>query len=304
MVSGRSMRAPTEMRAMPSLLRIGLGLLWAVGLTACQTLSVQDGDMFRRTQAQAPEALVAQMKPLAVPRRVEALRFPSKDGVLLGGMFLQHPEARATVLYFQGGGNHISQSAHWLARLAKDLPVNVMVWDYRGMGLSGGQGGTVHLLDDSVAAAAEARRRGGAHLPLVYWGYSMGTLISAHLAQQAVPDALILEGTLTNAQDWAENKVPWYAKPFVKIDLAGSVKTFDNRQALRQHQRPTLVLVGGRDEVTPPRFTQAVLSQMQHPQCVTVVEAPESGHGGIHTHAASREALSKFIGSVRPGQGC
>lgn len=289
---------------MHALHRISLGLMLAAALAGCQTLSVQDGDMFRRTPAQAPEALVAQIQPLAAPRQVEALQFKAPDGETLGGMFFRHPQARATVLYFQGGGNHISKDASWLAQLAADLPVNVMVWDYRGMGLSGGKGGTTRLLDDAKAAAAEAHQRGGAQLPLLYWGYSMGTLVSAHLAQHRAPDALILEGTLTNAQDWAENKVPWYAKPFVSIELADSVKTFDNRQALRQHQRPTLLLVGGRDDVTPPRFTQAVLSQMQHRQCVTLVEAPASGHGGIHTHAASRAALAQFIGSVSPGKGC
>lgn len=287
-----------------SLYRISLCLSLALGLSACQTLSVQDGDMFRRTKAASPASLVAQMQPLAAPRQVEVLSFQGKDGTQLGGMFLRHPQAQATVIYFQGGGNHLSKDSLWLAKLAADLPVHVMVWDYRGMGLSAGEGGTAHMLDDAASAAAEARLRAGAQLPLVYWGYSMGTLVSARLSQQLPPDALILEGTLTNAQDWAENRVPWYGKPFVSIELAGGVKALDNRVALRQHQRPTLMLVGGRDDVTPPRFTRAVLQQMQHPQCVTLSEAPEARHGGIHTHAESRAALQRFIQQVKPGGSC
>ena len=260
--------------------------------------------MFRRTKAVSPAALAAQMQPLAAPSQVETVSFQGKDGVQLGGLFLRHPQAQATVVYFQGGGNHISKDAAWLAKLAADLPVHVMVWDYRGMGLSGGEGGTAHVLDDAQAAAAEARLRGGAQLPLVYWGYSMGTLISAHLSRQLPPDALILEGTLTNAQDWAENKVPWYGKAFVSIELAGGVKAFDNRVALRQHQRPTLMLMGGRDDITPPRFSREVLKQMQHPQCVTLVEAPQAGHGGIHDHRVSRVALQGFVQQLKVGQGC
>jgi alpha-beta hydrolase superfamily lysophospholipase len=284
--------------------RIGLSLALALGLSACQTFSVQDGDLFRRTKASSPAALVAQMQPLAAPRQVEALSFQGKDGVQLGGMFLRHPQAQATVVYFQGGGNHISKDAPWLAKLAADLPVHVMVWDYRGMGLSAGEGGTTHVLGDAMAAAAEARLLAGSQLPLVYWGYSMGTLISAHLSQQLPPDALILEGTLTNAQDWAENKVPWYGKPFVSIELAAGVKAFDNRVALRQHQRPTLMLVGGRDDITPPRFSREVLKQMRQPQCVTLVEVPQARHGGIHDHRVSRAALQGFVQQVKPGRSC
>jgi pimeloyl-ACP methyl ester carboxylesterase len=284
--------------------RIGLGLSLAFALSACQTVSVQDGDMFRRTQAASPVALVETMQPLAAPRQVEAIGFHGQDGVQLGGLFLRHPQAKATVVYFQGGGNHITKDARWLAKLAADLPVHLMVWDYRGMGLSAGKGGTAHMLGDALAAVAQARSSGGADLPLVYWGYSMGTLISAHLSQQLPPDALILEGTLTNAQDWAENSVPWWAKPFVSVELGDGVRAFDNREALRQHQRPTLLLVGGRDKTTPPRFSQAVVQQMQHRQCVTLSEAPESGHGGIHFQAESRAALQRFIQQVKPGMGC
>jgi pimeloyl-ACP methyl ester carboxylesterase len=279
-------------------------LLLAAALAGCASIEVRDGDMFRRSTAPVPADWLAQVEPLAAPRKVERLQFRSDDGVALGGLFMRHPQARATVLYFQGGGNHIQRDAAWLAALGGDLPVHVMVWDYRGTGLSAGEGGTSLLLADAQAAAAEARRQGGAGVPLVYWGYSMGTLVGAHLAQQHAPDALILEGTLTNAQDWADNQVPWYGKPFVSIRLADTVRAYDNRQALQPLRRPVLMLVGGRDEVSPPRFTRAIVQQMRHPQCATVVEAPRAGHGGIHRHDEARSALRRFVDGLGKQPGC
>ncbi|QPF71669.1 hypothetical protein G8A07_01150 [Roseateles sp. DAIF2] len=279
-------------------------LLAVTALAGCQSIEVKDGDMFRRSGATPPADWLARAQPLAAPRQVERLQFGSEDGVTLGGLFLRHPRAVATVLYFQGAGNHVQKDASWLATLAGELPVHLMVWDYRGTGLSAGEGGTARLLADARAAAAEARRQGGADLPLVYWGYSLGTLVGAHLAQDLAPDALILEGALTNAQYWADNKVPWYGRPFVSVHLADTVRAYDNRQALQRLRRPTLMLVGGQDPVTPPRFARAIVERMQHPQCATLVEAPRAGHGGIHRHVESRAALQRFLDELKDKAGC
>ena len=273
-------------------------------LPGCQTrvFSVQDGDMFRRSAASAPQDWSTQLQNLSLPRQVSTVQFKGQDGTALGGVFFKHPQAKATVLYFQGGGNHVQKDFRWLATLAADLPVNVLVWDYRGMGLSEGTGGTAHMATDSLAAAKLARQLGGEEQPLVYWGYSMGTLISSHLARIDPPDALILEGTLTTAQDWADNQVPWFAKPFVGVDLAATVRAFDNREALQGLRRPVLLLSGGKDDVTPPRFTKDVVAHMSQPQCATVVESPMAGHGGIHRQPQAREALRRFFERVtHPG---
>ena len=279
-------------------------LLLAAALAGCASIDVRDGDMFRRFTAPVPADWLARAEPLAAPRQVERLQFQSDDGVALGGLFMRHPQARATVLYFQGAGNHIQRDAAGLAALGGDLPVHVMVWDYRGMGLSAGEGGTGRMLADARAAVAEARRQAGAAVPLVYWGYSMGTLVSAHLANQHAPDALILEGTLTNAQDWADNQVPWYGKPFVSIRLADTVRAYDNRQSLQPFRRPVLMLVGGQDEVSPPSFTRAIVQQMRHPQCATVVEAPRADHGNIHRQDEVRGALRRLIDGLGDKTGC
>jgi len=279
-------------------------LMLTAALAGCASIQVGDGDMFRRSTASVPADWLARAEPLAAPRRLERLQFHSDDGVALGGLFMRHPQARATVLYFQGGGNHIQRDAAWLAALGGDLPVHVMVWDYRGMGLSAGEGGTSRMMVDAYAAVAEARRQAGAELPLVYWGYSMGTLVSAHLANQHAPDALILEGTLTNAQEWAANQVPWFGKPFVSIRLADTVRAYDNRQALQWFRRPVLMLVGGQDEVSPPGFTRAIVQQMRHPQCATVVVAPRAGHGGIHRQEEARGALRSFVDGLGTGTSC
>ena len=134
-------------------------------LSACQTrvFSVQDGDMFRRSAASAPQDWSTQLQNLSLPRQVSTVQFKGQDGTALGGVFFKHAQAKATVLYFQGGGNHVQKDFRWLATLAADLPVNVLVWDYRGMGLSEGTGGTAHMpgLAAELEAFRETIRSGG-----------------------------------------------------------------------------------------------------------------------------------------------
>ncbi|MDT9000342.1 alpha/beta hydrolase [Paucibacter sp. APW11] len=291
----------------PGLLRASTLLLATLTLSACVSVQVNEREIFSRNTAPAAEDWLsqAQAQAGATGARLEQVRFQSADGTSLGGLFLRQPGARLTAVYFQGAGNIVQRSYPVLLRDASQLPVNVLFWDYRGMGLSEGVGSMQQLRDDTQAAVREARRLSGDNLPLAYWGFSLGTLVGAHLAAEAPPDALLLEGTLTSAQDWADNKVPWYAKPFVRIQIDDSVRGYDNRQALQKLRTPTLLLVGSEDQTSPPAFTRSLAQAMQYRgSCLRVLEVPGVAHGGTLRKpegvAAARELLER--GAQR--QGC
>ncbi|MBB4842818.1 pimeloyl-ACP methyl ester carboxylesterase [Paucibacter oligotrophus] len=283
-----------------------LSSLLALGLSACTHIDVQDGDMFRRGQAAPQDDWFGQAQAQAQGSAAQLERFSIKaaDGTLLNGVFVRKPGAQATLVYFQGAGNTIPKTIKGLLHTSAALPAHLLLWDYRGTGLSEGQGGTPQLRGDASAIVAEARRLGGEALPLVYWGYSLGSLVSGHLSQELPPQALILEGSLTNAQDWADQRVPWYATPFVTVTLADSVRAFDNRKALQDLQRPTLLLAGEKDETTPPRFSQDILQHMQHRQCATLVRVPGVGHGGIASTPLAQAAMIEAIKNASLRKAC
>ncbi|MDM4768396.1 alpha/beta hydrolase [Pelomonas sp. SE-A7] len=281
--------------------------LLAAALSACSTIEVKDSDLFVRSTRPIPDDWWSQAQTLASDKgaKLEQVRFQSADGTALGGLFLRQNGARVTAVYFQGGGNLVQRTYGGLIRQASSLPVNVLFWDYRGMGLSAGQGGTTHLIEDAQAAVREARRLSGESLPVVYWGFSLGTLVSSHLASVQPPDALLLEGTLTTAQDWAENQVPWYARPFVRIKLDDSVKSYDNHNALRALKAPTLMLVGSKDEVSPTSFTRSLEQAMQHrSSCLRVMEVAEVPHGGALYKPEAVQAAQALLEKGAARQGC
>jgi|GEM_PF-1671398 len=276
-------------------------------LAACASVDVNDADLFVRHQQPMEAGWLAQAQARAAESGagLEQVQFRSADGTLLGGLFLRQPGARLTAVYFQGAGNIVQRSYPALLRDASQLPLNALFWDYRGMGLSEGVGGTPQLMSDAQAAVREARRLSGEALPLAYWGFSLGTLVSAHLARELPPDALLLEGALTTAQAWAENQVPWYAKPFVSIRLADTVRGYDNHQALRELRRPTLMLVGSQDPASPPAFTRSLAQAMQHrDSCLHMVEVPEVAHGGALRKPEGLAAARAWLERGAARQGC
>lgn len=281
-----------------------LATLLVLSLSACTHINVQDGDMFRRGQAAPQDDWFGQAQAQASAAQLERISVKAEDGTLLSGVFVRKPGAQVTLVYFQGAGNTVQKTIKYLLKTSEALPAHLLLWDYRGMGLSEGQGGTPQLRSDASSIVAEARRLGGEALPLVYWGYSLGSLVSGHLSQDLPPQALILEGSLTNAQEWADQRVPWYATPFVTVTLADSVRAFDNRKALQDLQRPTLLLAGEKDETTPPRFSQDIVQHMQHKQCATLVLVPEVGHGGIAGRPQGQAAMLQAIKNAASGKSC
>jgi pimeloyl-ACP methyl ester carboxylesterase len=87
----------------------------------------------------------------------------------------------------------------------------------------------------------------------------------------------VLEGSATNAEEWAASRIPWYAKPFIKVTIADNLKTFDNLDVVKNHKAPLLVLVGEKDARTPK-----VLSKRLFQNSVSQVRVLHIFEDGLH----------------------
>lgn len=109
--------------------------------------------------------------------------------------------------------------------------------------------------DDHVSARSPGR--------VIVHGQSLGSFMAAHVVQQRPQAAgLVLEATSTNVQDWAQANVPWYARPFLRIKIAESLRAADNVAAVAGYRGAGLVLAGERDRITPPALGQRVYESM------------------------------------------
>ncbi len=139
--------------------------------------------------------LVALHPPRTMPTRTpaaqglayEEVAFTTADGVELRGWLVPHMEARGNVVFCHGHGRNRGHAAGLLPML-HEMGLNVLTFDFRGHGESGGHAVTFGYREkqDLLAAAAFLRRRCPGQ-PLFVVGVSYGAAITLQTIR-ALPD--------------------------------------------------------------------------------------------------------------------
>lgn len=259
----------------------------SIALAGCAHIRVTETHFFK------PDAPGAAPPERYAGKGVEDLRLVRPDGVTLGGILLAQPAARTTVLYFGGNMFHIDQHARELLPLLAACGVNVAVFDYRGYGRSSGKPGVASMQEDALAMfdALDARFPGR----VIVHGQSLGSFMAAHVAGARPVRAAVLETTATSATELVEAQVPWYARPFVSIEMAPALRDVDNRAAAARFQAASLVIAAGQDKMTPPKLGKRVFEAIPR-QDKQLLLLEDAGHNDA-LHA--RGAQAAYCGFVR-----
>jgi hypothetical protein len=206
-----------------------------------------------------------------------ALSVAREDGAILKGILLEQPNARSTVLYFGGNMFHIDPHLNELLPILAACGTNVAVFDYRGYGRSSGKPTVATMQSDALAIfdAVNARDPGR----VIVHGQSLGSFIAAHLAQARPVLGTVLETTATSAEDLVASRIPWYARPFVRVELDPSLRQVDNRSAAAGFRSSALVIAAGRDKMTPPALGRKVFDTIprQDKQFLLLEKADHNG---------------------------
>jgi pimeloyl-ACP methyl ester carboxylesterase len=257
-------------------------------LAGCAQVRVTERQFIR---PDAPGAVAAQR--LARSGTIE-LSVPGKDGAMLNGILLEQPNARSTVLYFGGNLFHLDQHGDELIPVLAACGTNVAVFDYRGYGRSSGKPTVDNMQADALAIfdALDARFPGR----VIVHGQSLGSFMAAHVAQSRPVLATVLETTATSAEELIESNIPWYAWPFVRIEMEPSLRQVDNRAAATHFQSAALVIAAGQDKMTPPRLGKKVFDAIPR-QDKQFLLLDKAGHNdALRTDGASA-AYCNFVRS-------
>ena len=222
------------------------------------------------------------------------------DGVRLHGWFLPHPRARRVVLFFHGNAGNISHRRETLEILHR-LGLNILIFDYRGYGRSGGRPGEQGLYRDARAAWRWLReQRGFAAGQIVLFGRSLGGVVATRLAAEVTPGALIVESAFTSARDMARAIFPVLSHVMVLR------YRFDAVSAMRRVRCPVLVLHSPDDEIVPFALGEALYRAANPPKRFFRMQG---GHndGFLRSQPAYGQALVAFLagpvtstGAARP----
>lgn len=202
--------------------------------------------------------IVATPAQLGLP--YEELQLRTDDGIGLHGWYIPAAKARGTVLFLHGNGGNISHrldSALMFQRLGYDM----LIFDYRGYGNSGGTPSEEGTYRDAMAAWKYlAEQRHISSCRIVLYGESMGAAVAAQLATREKPAALVIASGFTSVPDMAQHLYPYLpARWLTHI-------RYDTREYLRKVTAPVLVAHSPQDDIVPFEQGKALFAAANPPK--------------------------------------
>ena len=217
----------------------------------------------------------------------------TSDGEQLDSWFIEHENAKATVI-FLGGNGFLMVKSRQLIDAYTTIPVNILLFDYRGYGMSSGAPSIAGIQEDARAAFAFIDQHESlTELPVYVHGHSMGSLLAGWLADNLRVDGYVLESPITSADDWTSGLVPRLFRPFVRFDVADAIREHDNLARVSRVSAPLLLIGSENDGITPFRMAESLYDVSVSEQ-KSLVNISNGNHNDLPRFTEYRNALKAF----------
>lgn len=189
----------------------------------------------------------------------EDISFMSKDGIRLTGWFIPSKSPRATLIFCHGNGGNISHRLEKI-KIFNDLNINVLIFDYRGYGMSGGSPSENGLYLD-VEAVYDFLINDKKVLPqrIIVYGESLGGAVAIDLASKHELGGIIIEEGFTSVGDMAKGILPFLPTFIYK-------SKFDSLQKIKGIKSPKLILHSVDDEIVPFEMGEKLFQVASEPK--------------------------------------
>jgi uncharacterized protein len=239
----------------------------------------------------------------AVYPKVEEVWLTTSDGVKLHAWYC-HPSRReagqdqpltpmATLLWCHGNAGNLTHRYRKIYRLC-NLPVAILIFDYRGYGRSEGSPNEEGVYRDAAAAwqYLTVERQVPAEQVIIY-GVSLGGSVATQLTTQVKPAGLVLESTFTSIPKMARELYPILPRFLLhhRMDTEARIATLT---------LPKLIIHGAADEVIPVTMGRRLHEVAPEPK--VYFEVPDAGHEDVDYEGGALylEVWRRFIESCVP----
>lgn len=215
------------------------------------------------------------------------------DAESIHGWWIPSDQANAKgLLYLHGNGDNISSNlskAAWLHHLG----FSVLMIDYRGYGLSGGDFPSEMQVYEDAEAAWDYLTQ-SLHMAsdeVVVFGHSLGGAIAIQLATQH-PDmsGLIVEGSFTSILDMS-NRTKNYS--LLPIDLL-LTQRFSSLDKVGELTMPVLYVHGTEDSVVPADMSETLYANTQAPKELLLVPGADHNNVAEIGHESYAQAIARL----------
>jgi len=205
--------------------------------------------------------------PAQFKLKYEDVTFTSSDGTKLHGWFFKAKNAKpkGTIVQFHGNAQNIS--THFFSLIWPiDHGYNLFTFDYRGYAKSEGKPTQAGIYLDALAALDKAREFNqlNGNGKFVIYGQSTGGAI----ALRAIPDykfykdidLIVMDSAFSSYQDIAFDKLTsrWFLYPMGPLAFVLISDAYAADKVFQKITRPTLVIVGQKDQVVPQKFGKII----------------------------------------------
>jgi len=234
---------------------------------------------------QPRERLVMTPADAGIP--YEDLMLETDDGVTVNAWFSPLPQSEKALLFCHGNAGNMSHRMESLS-IFRRLGFNVLLFDYRGYGKSGGKPSEEGLYEDARAALAELRRRGFEPAETVFFGRSLGGAVAALMALEETPAALVLESTFTSLPAMGARYFPFLPARLILKDR------FDTLSVIGRISCPVLVVHSPEDEIAPFDHGRRLFEEAAGPKKFLEIHGDHNG-GFVLSGKVYVDGLQRFL---------
>ena len=197
--------------------------------------------------------------PSDLGMKYEDVYFNAEDGTKLHGWFLPEKNADFTILLCHGNAGNVSDRLMILSILKK-IPVQILIFDYRGYGLSQGTPDEKGFYKDAKAAYNHLIDRGIDQNKIVPFGRSLGVAVATNLCSYAQVAGVILDSGFTSTPDLAAK-----IYPFLPVKLFMKTR-YNSLELVPDINVPKLFIHSWNDEIIPFSHAESLYKAAAEPK--------------------------------------
>ncbi len=259
-------------------------------LFSCTTIEIRESDAFDNHKTITPESFNYENIELTTHL------VDTPDGESLHLWHIKKSNDLPTVVYF-GGNGFLLVKSRILIDAFENISANLILFDYRGYGESTGSPSVDGLFTDSQTIIDFAEDKG--IKDLVFYGHSMGSFVATEMALSNNPIGLILEGPITNLENWTSGLVPVLLRPFIRFRFDDELSNQNNVERIRKWDDPLLILAGSQDEITPKRMAKKLYDES--PSSKKKLNIVKGGsHNDLPLFDSFIHSITEFMSTLNP----
>jgi pimeloyl-ACP methyl ester carboxylesterase len=246
----------------------------------------------------------------------QEVSFSSFDGVTLAGLLIKHPRPKGTVVLCHGY-KHSKELMGRYCSLFKNY--NMMLFDFRGAGQSGGFFSSIGYYESEDVKAAIAFARSAVlqqeGQPFIVFGVSMGAAAALKaVSEGAVVDGLILDSPYASLAHIVDQSVQHFSavpRPVITFlcsslqVLLGPILTMNPLEYIKKITVPVLFIHASSDSITNPAHSVCLFRNLvrQRRAAASLWFSPPAKHAYsfVSYPRQYQDRVARFLQKVQSG---